>query len=89
MHMHREKKSNYLKKKILLGFQQNLGSGVTSKGLVQWEDFVFELHENERYFIPVNYIMALLEIWDAQFLLGGRVLGKLICQLNTKHRCNI
>lgn len=63
-------KSNYLKKKVLLGFQQNLGSGMTYKGLVLWEDFVFVLNENERGFTPVNYIMALLEIWDAQFLLG-------------------
>jgi len=88
MHMHRERKSNYLKKEGL-GFQQNLGSGVTYKGLVQWEDFLFKLNENERCFSPVNCIMTLLEIWDDQFLLGDRVLGKLICQLNTKHRCNI
>lgn len=43
---------------------------MTYKGLVLWEDFVFVLNENERGFTPVNYIMALLEIWDAQFLLG-------------------
>lgn len=79
-----EKRVTIKKTQVLLALQQNLGNGVTYKALMQWEDFVFELNENEQCSIPVEHIMALLEIRNTQLLLlGGRGLGKLVCQLNT------
>ena len=55
---------------------------VTNQVYKQWEDFVSELNENETCLIPASYIIILLEICEAKFLLG--VLSELISQLKTK-----